>query len=45
MLRLTDIQINTSYIDMCLSLKVYMEFPGVIKKKSCGVSRGLGFRP
>ena len=21
-----------------------MEFPGVIKKKSCGISRALGFR-
>ena len=21
-----------------------MEFPGMIKKKSCGISRGLGFR-
>ena len=26
-------------------IKNNVEFPEVIKKKSCGISRGLGFRP
>ena len=26
-------------------IKNNMEFPEVIKKKTCGISRGLGFRP
>ena len=26
-------------------IKNSLEFPGIIRKKSCGISRGLGFRP
>ena len=28
-----------------LLIKSHKEFPGVIQKNSCGISRGLGFRP